>query len=356
MLLTDREWKEFKIGNSFDVVGSKTTKVDILQRKGIGIYPYVTTQTSDNGQAGYYNYYTEKGCALAVDSAVAGFCTYQQNNFTASDHVEKLIPKFKINREIGLFFSIVINNNNSKKYSYGYKASQTRLRETIIMLPVNTTGKPDYTFMEAYIKEQENRKKQEYIDYAKKVLAKLEYKEVPALKEKTYGEFKVLDLFDCKRGNQNNMNSLIEGNNMLISAKNINNGLKGFYKGNDDKKTVYQGDCITLNNDGDGGVGLAYYQPYKFLLDTHVYALYSKTDINMCAKLYITLALSKQRICFSHGRSISKERLEKMKIMLPINEKNQPDYAYMEQYAKNIEFKKITQYLDYLNSIQHTAS
>jgi hypothetical protein len=45
-----------------------------------------------------------------------------------------------------------------------------------------------------------------------------------------------------------------------------------------------------------------------------------------------------------------------MKIMLPISEKNQPDYAYMEQYIKNIEYKKITQYLDYLSSNKYTAS
>lgn len=67
-------------------------------------------------------------------------------------------------------------------------------------------------------------------------------------------------------------NSLTERNDILISAKNINDGLKGFYSFNI-KKSLYKVNCITLNNDGDGGVGLAYYQPYNFLLDTHVYAL-----------------------------------------------------------------------------------
>lgn len=31
--------------------------------------------------------------------------------------------------------------------------------------------------------------------------------------------------------------------------------------------------------------------------------------------------------------------------MLPINEKQEPDYEYMENYIKMIEFNKLTEYL-----------
>ena len=48
--------------------------------------------------------------------------------------------------------------------------------------------------------------------------------------DKEWCEFKVLELFNYIRGNQNNMNSLIDGDDMLISAKNTNNGLKGFFQ------------------------------------------------------------------------------------------------------------------------------
>lgn len=170
------------------------------------------------------------------------------------------------------------------------------------------------------------------------------------LKSVKWNEFRLLDLFYYKRGNQNNMNSLSAGNDMLISAKNINNGLKGFYSSNNLRKGLYQGNCITLNNDGDGGVGLAYYQPYKFLLDTHVYALYPKTKISKYTMIYISQTLSKQRICFSHGYSINQERLKKLKIMLPINEQGNPNYDYMEQYGKQIMLQKYQQYLNYISA------
>lgn len=147
------------------------------------------------------------------------------------------------------------------------------------------------------------------------------------------------------------MNSLADGNDMLISAKNINNGLKGFYTSTNDKNGTYKGNCITLNNDGDGGVGLAYYQPYKFLLDTHVYALYPKENISYFVMLYLSQSLSKQRACFSHGYSISQDRLKAMKIMLPTNDKGNPDYEYMEQYIKSVMFGKYKKYLEYQNCL-----
>lgn len=167
--------------------------------------------------------------------------------------------------------------------------------------------------------------------------------------------FRVLDLFEYRRGNQNNMASLSSGDYMLISAKNINNGLKGFFESNDARRGTYKGHCITLNNDGDGGVGLAYYQPCDFLLDTHVYALYAKTAISRYAMLYIAQALSKQRVCFSHGYSISQDRLKTMRVMLPTDENGDPDYAFMEQYIKEREEQLIQKYKTFIGQIAQTG-
>jgi hypothetical protein len=40
-------------------------------------------------------------------------------------------------------------------------------------------------------------------------------------------------------------------------------------------------------------------------------------------------------------------KLKRQKIMLPINEKNEPDFEYMENYIKNLEFKKLNEYLQF---------
>ena len=48
------------------------------------------------------------------------------------------------------------------------------------------------------------------------------------------------------------------------------------------------------------------------------------------------------------GNGATLGRLQKLKIMLPVNANEEPDYEYMEQYAKNIMYKKYKQYLSYL--------
>ena len=105
------KWKKFKIKELFNVYGSKTTNIVELETKYIGgNYAYVTTKASNNGVEDFYDYYTEKGNVLTVDSAVIGYVTYQDRPFTASDHVEILEPKEKtvLNKNTALFLKTII--------------------------------------------------------------------------------------------------------------------------------------------------------------------------------------------------------------------------------------------------------
>lgn len=151
MELNTDEWKWFKYTDLFRISGSKTTPLEDLEGYGKGEYPYVTTQAVNNGVEGYYNYCTEKGGVLTVDSAVLGFCSYQEKDFSASDHVEVLTPLFKMNKYIALFLTTIINKEQYR-YSYGRKCSQIKLRKSRIKLPATPDGTPDWQFMEDYIK------------------------------------------------------------------------------------------------------------------------------------------------------------------------------------------------------------
>jgi len=148
--LNINSWKYYKLIDLFDIKGSKTTPLLDLEEYGPGKYPYVTTKATDNGVRGFYNYYTEEGNVLTVDSAVLGYCSYQPMPFSASDHVEKLLPKFNMNKYVALFISTVINAEQYR-YNYGRKCSQERLQKLQIKLP-SKNGVPDFEFMENYIK------------------------------------------------------------------------------------------------------------------------------------------------------------------------------------------------------------
>jgi len=153
------------------------------------------------------------------------------------------------------------------------------------------------------------------------------------------------------------MASLQEGMIPLISAKNGNNGLKMFVIAPMDR--VHSGHVITLNNDGDGGAGLAYYQPSAFALDTHVTSLRARNILSKFTLIFISSIISKQRENYGHGYSISDNRLKELKIMLPVTNDGEPDWNYMEQYAKSMMCQQISAYLAYLeqknqNNFQHS--
>lgn len=169
-----------------------------------------------------------------------------------------------------------------------------------------------------------------------------------SLNDRTWKAFKLIDLFEYNRGNQNKMNSLTDGDYPLVSAKNINNGLKAFVKEND--KSIYDGNSMSLNNDGDGGVGIAYYQPHDYYLDSHCTALYPKNTKSRLVMLFLCASTTKQRSLFSHGHSISEKRLKKIMIMLPIAYDGRPDYAFMEQYIREREDKLKQKYIDFVNA------
>ena len=341
--INDRGWKSFSIKElEFkNYHGKRLTKKD----RKMGIVPLLTAGESNQGVSEFIsnNWATYKNC-FSVDMFGN---TFFHNYSCAGDDNIYFFENCNLSNGAKRFIINCVMNANKNKYSYGKQFRQPNADSLKIMLPVSDRDEPDYTFMEAYIEEREEVKRSQYKDYAQEMIDSLGgVCDIPTLSEKKWLEFELICIFDYKRGNQNKMNSLIEGHYPLISAKNTNNGLKGFAQKNG--KKVYAGNTISLNNDGDGGVGIAYYQPTEYLLDSHCTCLKPKSEFNKYAMLFICSSIVKQRALFSHGRSISEERLKMMKIELPINENEEPDYGYMEQYIKNMIIKKYKSYINYL--------
>ncbi len=145
-----KNWQYFNIVDLFWVKGTKSfTKIEIKEYN-TGAFPYVVTSSKNNGTQGFYDHHAEKGGVLTIDSATVGSCFYQKNNFSASDHVEKLIPKFTINTYVALFITTIINQEKYR-YGYGRKFAQMRIKNTKIKLP-SKEGEPHWEFMENYIK------------------------------------------------------------------------------------------------------------------------------------------------------------------------------------------------------------
>lgn len=347
--LTDREWKPFYIGDIFDKIESGKAKGhNHLTHDDKGV-PYIGATNRNNGvldlvkptsalQRGNAIGFIKNGNGVGS----AGHAIYKAESFMSTSDVIYGYAKW-LNRHVGLFFTTCSDMNESK-FSHGYKWTPERIRRSLVTLPVcnDKPTIPDYAFMEAYVKEREDALLERYRAFVGKRTIPHRGGVKPRC-EPLWRAYRLLDYFDYKRGDQKDMNSLSLGEEMLVSARNTDNGLKGFCKG-ESCHYRFPGDCLTLNNDGDGGVGLSYYQPHEFLLDTHVYALYPKAPVSKFALLFMSRAISMCRPCFSHGHSISKSRLRTLRVMLPSTPDGSPDFGYMETRSVEIMRDRIDRY------------
>jgi hypothetical protein len=347
MKLENRKWKEFVIQDLFDIKIGKNVDGNKVDKES-GRTAYITRKEVNNALDGFIDFddkYLNRDFPVITIGNETAEPFVQNGQFYTGTKVNILKPKKKTS-SLALFFIARTLKQHKSKYSYSYTINSTRLKRQIILLPVNSKGEPDYDFMEEYIRQLEYEKQKEYQVYIQKRLETLnKISDTVPISQKKWMEFKIVDIFNPTRGNQNKMASLLEGEFPLISAKNGNNGLKAFVSLNE--KKTFPKDSLTLNNDGDGGAGFSYYQPFEYLLDSHVTSLKPIEEISKESMLFISRCITKQRDRFGHGYAINNNRIKAFKIMLPVNTKNNPDYKYMENYMKRLEYRKLKEYIDY---------
>lgn len=340
------EWKEFAISDIFNVKGTLTTHPSKL-KKG-GLVPRITCASTNNGfEKTYKNKATEKGGVLTIESATIGYVSYQPHDFIATDHVEKLSLKNNIiiNSHLGTFLVRAITSATINKYGYGYKFSQTRIKKQKILLPVNSKKEPDYEFMENYIKQKEEEKKAVFYSFINKKASKLKsIKKIEPLENKNWDGFFIDEVTTIMSGKDIYATERIKGTTPYISATANNNGI-GAFVGN--KNSTLETNCISVNR--NGSVGYSFYHSYQALFSNDCRKLRLKKP-NKYVGIFISQQITRQKAKYGYGYKMGTARLKRQKIMLPINEKNEPDFEYMENYIKNLEFKKLNEYLQFKKS------
>lgn len=333
-MLETATWKEFFLSDLFEISGSKTTKVDELENYGYGKYPYVTTKASNNGVDGFYDFYTENGNCLVIDSAVVGFCTYQELPFSASDHVEVLRPKFEMNQNIALFLVTIINMD-TYRYSYGRKRSQMQIKKDIIKLPVDNKGNPNWKYMDNYIEIIQTRKNDN--DSSIKNSLDTENTVKTILKQDNWKEFVISTLFDCVLSKGDLKESeCTDGEIPLVSSGSTNNGIvKYIGEEGDGKAEIFPGNCITVDMFCN-----AFYQPKPFYSVSHgrVNILIPKFKMTRNIAIFIVTLINMEQFKYSYGRAVYNSFIESMNIKLPTDSNDNPDWEYMEKYIESLPY------------------
>lgn len=336
--LTHRKWKTFRL---YDVFNHSRGKRQVEKSRIDGSIPYYSATQSNNGLTDFISNPGFTVNTNAIIYSTFGDAYYVESGFSASDEITVLTNP-NLNKYIGLFICRLIQQNKSR-YSFGRKAFSNKIGKDKIMLPVTIEdeSKPDWDFMESYSKERYEEKETTYQEYVKKIIKQLEYREIVSLEEKNWKDFFLTDLFmTIQRGKRLTRNSQIEGYTPYISSSSFNNGIDNFVS-NRERARVFS-DCLTVAN--SGSVGASFYQPYEFVASDHVTHLKNKA-MNKYIYLFIATITSRLSNKYNFNREISDKRMSREKVMLPVNNKDEPDFAYMEQYVKNNMFKKYSKYL-----------
>ena len=329
-------WKWFKYTELFDISGSKTTTIEDLKAYGKGEYPYVTTQAVNNGVERYFNYCTERGGVLTVDSAVLGFCSYQEKDFSASDHVEVLRPKFEMTKYIALFLTTIINREQYR-YSYGRKCSQTKLRRSQLKLPVTQEGTPDWKYMEDFVKDQiipQLPKKAQKV-WLQKYDTQPMQQEKMKLNTDEWKWFRYTDLFQISGSKTTpvaELESYGKGEYPYVTTQAVNNGIEGYYNYWTEKGGVLTIDSAVL--------GFCSYQEKNFSASDHVEILTPLFEMNKYIAIFLVTLINKEQYRYSYGRKCSQIKLRNSKIKLPVTPSGEPDWQFMEDYIKSMPFSR----------------
>lgn len=345
--LKDIQWKDFVFEKIFDIY-STNSGIDknklIMNKWNI---PYITRSEKNNGidffigkQDSKHQKDKKNVITIWLDTQTVN---YQPCCFYTWQNIQILT-----NQYINYFnsqFLIPLIKKQLEKFNRGSNgATLTRLKRSKIILPSTVKNEPDYKFMERYVKEIEQEKLNKYYNHVLKKISEFEdYQEVPMLGEKERWEFEIGELFEIYTGWDLIISNIKKWNIPVISHSITNNGIADRTKEIPWRKIFDSKKTISL---ADRGNFYAFVQKTNFYIWTRVKALEIKSPIcKEGALLFIANMINKQSVKFSYGNNAT-AWTDKLKILLPTNSDKDPDYHYMENYIKKIEYQKLKKYLE----------
>lgn len=360
--LKNREWKEFLFPEIFSIkkgfynkkpTSSNNGKIPFLgataNNNGITEF-YTISEIENNSKIGYgnneeLNRKIFKGNCIAVtNNGSVGHAYFQAVDFTCSHDINPLyLKKYTLNKTLAQFLIATIEKQKVC-FEYARKWRPIRMVKSKILLPVNSQGKPDYEFMENYMRAKEQEKANAYKNYIQKRISELENaKEVVPLSEKDWEAFAISEIFNINAGKRLTKADMKKGKKPFIGATEYNNGITEYISNTNSSE-----DFNVLGVNYNGSVVENFYHPYTALFSDDVKRLsYKDIEGNKHLYLFAKTQILKQKSKYQYGYKFNGTRMDKQKIMLPINDNHKPDFEYMKNYMKQLELEKLKKYLEY---------
>ena len=347
--LTDREWRGFKIGSLFNVRIGRSLDGNKVSRDGQ--VAYITRKESNNGLDGFIeedaSMLTDEYPVITIGNETAQAFVQVYPFFTGTK-VNILAPIDDAARDMYVlqFVSVSLSKHKSK-YSYSYTINSTRLREQIILLPIQADSTPDWEFMSTYMKQEEERlivsarRKQEEQLLENIVL-------LGALNDREWREFvfgEVFDIRSTRTGLDKKKLSGEEGEIPYITRTDNNNGIDGFIAPQCGA-CEDEGNVITIGLDTQ----TVFYQGASFYTGQNIQVVRHE-QLNKYNALFIIRAIKILVQKFSWGSyGATLTRLRRGKLYLPIAADGTPDWEFMSAFMQRVEHETLSQALAFFRS------
>ncbi|WP_273214068.1 restriction endonuclease subunit S [Runella zeae] len=303
---------EVQYGNSFELNSLK--QVD----KGIN---FVSRTAKNNGVSAKVKRITnvEPFPAGTITVSLGGSVLetfVQPEQFYTGYHIYCLTPRNKMSLEVKLFYCTCITANKYR-YNYGRQANRT-LKDLLI---------PDLQSVPKFVKNAD--------------LNKFDGLDKPLIEKKidlniqNWKWFVYEDLFDIERGRGPRKNELDgTGDTPFVTSSDQNNGWTDYTT----TTPIHKGNTIGVNR--NGSVAEAFYQPLPFCSTEDVHIFTPKFKMSKYVALFLATLIKKEKYRYNYGRKWGIARMKTSTIKLPVDKSGQPDWKFMEEYIKTINYSK----------------
>lgn len=290
---------------------------------------------------------------------------YMAHDFYAGQFTKTAFPKFEgLNWRVALWFISWFNKSSKRYLGLLVRDFEKAFCETEIIVPRNSDGTLSLAYMESRIREMEESRIREMEAYLKVAgfenceLTEEERSSIELMNRGNvvFNSFNVTD--DNKKKRENGVFAVKNSHNILQSSVVVGSGNIPYVtagEGNNsvyayisyDKNQIEEGNAIMI---GGKTMVVTYQADDFFSNDSHNLVLYVKDKRlrKELIQLFMVASLNKSlKPIYSWGDSISKTKIVKDKINLPVTSSGSIDYNFMETYIRAIEKQTIQRVKDW---------
>lgn len=359
------DWKLFDFIEVFEIRKGFYNKKP--EPSGKGTIPFIGATDSNNGVTEYYTIDEIESSSKTGDgknepigkkifpanavcvtnNGSVGYAYFQEKPFTCSHDVNPLyLLDGEFNRYTGLFVASIIMKERYR-WGYGRKWRPERMVKSKILLPVNSQGKPNWDFIESFMKNFN----------CKPITTKIKKEKRVDLATNLWQEFYLHELFEITMGNGIDANKTTDFNPKYnyVSRDSNGNGVVDFVDEIMGEKPFPAGSMSVAL--GGSFLGSTFIQQEPFYTAQNVAVLLEKEPLSIYTKLFIaTLIRNECKIKYlAFGRELNSHIKKDFTIKIPIKLDDElmpitdmskkfskkgyiPDWSFMENYIKNLPF------------------